>query len=87
MAKSSCDREAMLFKVQSYSFAVYEAILYLDTHPCDPVALAEIEEYKRLYHIAAAEYSERYGPLTAQSPCNQGNSWAWIDCPWPWELG
>lgn len=85
MMKTSCEREALMLRVQSYGFAVYEAVLYLDTHPCDPVALGEIEEFKRLYHMAVMEYTERYGPLTAQAPCTGENSWAWINCPWPWE--
>lgn len=79
------DRDAALRRLQQADFALIDANLYLDTHPCCPNGL----EYFRCMRIerdnALREYEINYGPITmdASDACT---GWDWIDRPWPWEL-
>jgi spore coat protein JB len=76
------DREAMLKKVQMHFFAAYDARLFLDTHPTDLTALDYFKTHVALGNSAKKEYEAKFGPLEAE---NVGNSWNWVDDPWPWE--
>ena len=77
------DRHALLNTLRAEDFVVYEAALYLNTHPCDKAALEYFKEHRDLAAKLRAEYESQYGPLTMNAVC--GDSWSWIDCPWPWE--
>ena len=72
-------------QIQAYSFAVKEAVLYLDTHPEDRVALAYFDKYRKLLKEAKCTYEEHYGPITADAT-DTSRGWAWVLEPWPWEL-
>lgn len=86
MMKPGCEREALMQRVQSCGFAFDEAQLFLDTHPCDQVALAQAAEYERMYRKAVEIFTEKVGPLTAKAAAHcEADRWNWIDCPWPWE--
>ncbi len=79
------NEQKKLFKtIRAYSFAVYEAILYLDGHPDDRRALAFYGKYSEKLREATARYEKRYGPLTAFG-VTCGDKWTWVDTPWPWE--
>ncbi len=78
------DEAKLLNIIRKYAFAIYELSLYLDTHPKCKDALAYFQKYKDLYNKAYAEYTEKYGPLTADQT-NPTNGWAWVKGPWPWE--
>ena len=78
-------REQLLWQVQVAGFAVDETRLYLDTHCDDPEALVEMARYQEMLRRATAEYENRYGPLTAQTPERECSKWQWVSCPWPWE--
>ena len=69
-------RGALLQAVNQTSFAVVEANLYLDTHPCD------MEAYKN----AKAAYEAQFGPLNAGN-VTENAYWTWVSDPWPWEGG
>ena len=71
--------------VQMASFAMIDANLYLDTHPCDTVALSAFNEYRSRYQWACEQYSEKCGPLTINT-AGTGDKWDWVDGPWPWQL-
>ena len=65
-----------------------QTILYLDTHPQDPDALAYFEKYSRMRNQAMKEYAMNFGPLTidtATASCSE--YWKWINEPWPWQEG
>ena len=32
------------------------------------------------------EYERKYGPLCLASPSNDVYPYAWVKCPWPWEV-
>ena len=80
------DRIELLRKIQMIEFVIYDAALYLDTHPMDQDALNYYHKYKMLGDEAVAEYNACYGPLTIDS-VESKNQWTWIEKPWPWELG
>ena len=72
-------------QIQAYSFAVKEAVLYLDTHPDDKAALAYFDKYRKLLWEATRNYEEHHGPITADAT-DTSRGWAWVLEPWPWEL-
>lgn len=71
--------------INETSFAIDDVVLYLDTHPTDPEALEYYKKYRDLYQQAAYEYTEKYGPITADN-VSVDNKWTWTECPWPWEM-
>ena len=72
-------------QIQAYSFAVKEAVLYLDTNPEDKAALAYFDKYRKLLWEATRNYEEHHGPITADAT-DTSRGWAWVLEPWPWEL-
>ena len=76
-------RETLLKKISTYQFAVLDLQMYIDTHQNDAETLEKVEKYQSLLRPLVEEYEMKYGPLTKSA--NDGNSWAWIKGPWPWE--
>lgn len=81
-------------------FALDDAALYLDTHPCDPEAIQFFETTRNYYRKAVADYTSQFGPLSQETArftapgsdgcgCNRQNEnlncWNWVQDPWPWE--
>ncbi len=81
------NQQQMLNYVNSVSFAVTEANLYLDTHPCDQEALDYFRHYNKLRGKALKEYADAYGPLTLDTNSNCSDTWEWVQNPWPWQTG
>ena len=77
------NRENMLRAVQIADFELLEANLYLDAYPYCSKALEYFYSAREKANNARKHYEQHIGPLTANS--NTGNSWDWIDSPWPWE--
>ena len=73
-----------LSEVQVLAFAVQELALYLDTHPEDTEALELYRQYQQLYQIVSQAYEREKRPLNHAAP-GQGDTYAWLDDPWPWE--
>ena len=65
MAQGTPSRQQMLKWVDMLSFAVQEANLYLDTHPCDSQAIAYLKQMSQAYADARNAYEAQYGPLRA----------------------
>lgn len=78
------ENEKLLNVIRKYDFALYELNLYLDTHSRSRDALAYFKKYRELRDQAAAEYTEKFGPLTADMAA-EGQTWAWTNGPWPWQ--
>ncbi len=72
--------------INQASFAVDEAVLYLDTHPDDPVALNYYHQAVQLRLNAMNTYHQSFGPLMADQ-VSSNRDWTWINGPWPWEGG
>lgn len=78
--------QALLMQVDQAGFAVVDANLYLDTHPCDGAALDYYNEMLHAYKNAVAAYESQIGPLTAAGS-RDVSYWSWVSDPWPWEGG
>ena len=75
-------RDAMMRKIQMYSFAAYDALLYLDSHPDSRCALDYYNKNKMLERQATEEYERHFGPVTTPM---EADSWQWTKGPWPWQ--
>lgn len=78
------DKQALLKKIQSYKFAAYDMLLFLDTHPDDKTAFNMYRELVACTKKSIAEYESLYGPLSAQAAANF-DTFLWSKSPWPWE--
>lgn len=77
------EREILMRKIASAEFAIVDLHLFLDTHPNNLAISKKIEEYEAKAHELRNEYESRFGPLLPSG--NDGNRWAWISNPWPWD--
>lgn len=71
-------------EINQVSFAVTEAALFLDTHPCDEAALTYYHQMVQKKKEAIRQYQKNFGPLLQdgnESDC----TWDWSTTPWPWE--
>lgn len=77
----------LLRRIQELEFIGVELTLYLNTHPDDANALADYNRVAMELVPLRRQYEQLYGPLTsyAMEPIT-GNTWRWIDDPWPWEM-
>lgn len=80
------NQNQLLMYLSQVSFAVTEAVLYLDTHPCDKEAMEYYQKMKKLRKEALEQYQREFGPLLIDSNEDDCN-WAWTETPWPWEGG
>lgn len=78
------EKTALMNAIKKYDFALYELNLYLDTHPKCMNALAYFKKYQDLRRKAAEEYTQKFGPVTADQT-NTENGWSWVNDPWPWQ--
>lgn len=75
-------RQRLMKQIQVYSFAVYDALLYLDAYPESKEALEFYNKYKRLEERAIDEYEAHYGKIRLGG---EEKSWQWTKGPWPWQ--
>lgn len=79
-------RNELLHQVDMAGFLLDDAVLFLDTHPCDPDAMKFYQEARARYHEAVETYTAEVGPLFMfDVPCD--STFTWVDDPWPWEGG
>lgn len=78
------EKQNALRKLQSYNFAAYDMLLYLDTHPDDRKAFAIFRDLVEKTKLLKADYEKAYGPLTPYSAANF-DTFTWLESPWPWE--
>lgn len=78
-------RQEALMQVNSASFAVHEAVLFLDTHPNNTAAMEFYQKWNRKRRQVVADYERAYGPLTAHH-VDDCDDWTWLQGPWPWEI-
>ena len=71
-----------LANLQMLGFAIQELALYLDTHRDDKDALEQYRAYQQMYRRLAEAQGK---PLTHMSQ-SSGESYNWLDDPWPWEF-
>lgn len=80
------EREALLYQVMQYKFALIELNLYLDTHPNDKEMIKLYNKYLKTEKQMCDKYESMYGPLTVDSNYLDKNTWVWDNSPWPWEV-
>lgn len=87
MIKNSSDnqKKTLMRKLQVYGFALYDTILFLDSHPEDNGALDFYDKMSAAYNKTKKLYEEQFGPLTVNS-VDTDNGWTWTEKPWPWEF-
>lgn len=82
------NQKKLLCYIDEVSFAVYDALLYLDTHPNDDAALHYFNHHNMKRNFALEEYAKAYGPLNIGTMDDDaGRSWEWACQAWPWEGG
>lgn len=74
----------MLHNIMQLQVATLDLALYLDTHPNDPVALYRHKAYSSQLRQLRDEYEMLFGPLNCYS-AETGETWRYINSPWPWE--
>lgn len=79
-----CPKSELLKNIQSYNFAAYDMLLYLDTHSYDKKAFEIFKQFVEKTKSLISEYEKKYGPLTAYGTAMQ-DSFNWLKSPWPWE--
>ena len=82
MAENS--KTELLKKLQSYNFAAYDMLLYLDVNSNDKKAFEIFKDLVMKTKVLEKEYEEKYGPLCAYNSV-YSNSFNWLKGPWPWE--
>lgn len=80
------EREALLYQIMQYKFAMIDLNLYLDTHPNDNEAISLYNKYLTTEKQMRDKYESMYGPLTLNSNYLNKNGWVWKNSPWPWEV-
>lgn len=80
------DRRQLMNAVYQAGFALDDATLYLDTHPCDECAIEYYNAMKKAYKKAYNDYTAGYGPLNIRDVDVSNETWNWVKTPWPWEL-
>lgn len=80
------ERKQLMLAVYQTGFALDDATLYLDTHPCDERALEYYNVMKRAYKKAYNEYTAKFGPLKINDVDVACGKWNWAKTPWPWEM-
>ncbi len=77
---------SLLNKIQALDFAIYEMVLYLDTHPNCAQGLRLLSQYRSERKRAIDEYEKVYGKYVATAKdAGHSGRWNWVDNPWPWE--
>lgn len=89
MNKGQWDRARfeLLHKIQKWHFRAVELNLFLDTHPEDQRALNDYNQAVERLHALHRVYEERYGPLMNHGGSPSDCPWAWVNDPWPWDIG
>lgn len=80
------ERKQLLMQIMAEEFTAVELNLFLDTHPDDRKALNDYNEAVTRLAQLKVQYEQRYGPLTNFGESPGGNTWRWVDEPWPWEM-
>ena len=79
------EREALLYQLLQYKFAITDLNLYLDTNPNDKETLTTLKKYLAIENQIKNKYESMYGPLTISDINPNSKDWNWINSPWPWE--
>lgn len=79
------ERQQLMEKLQTADFALFDTVLYLDTHPTDQCALNYYDKIKQISNSIREEYVSKFGPLN-NNDVESNNMFSWVNNPWPWEV-
>lgn len=77
-------KKSLINTINTASFAMDDARLFLDTHPYCEEALAYYEKMRQIRKEGYHEYTKHFGPLMSQD-VKPENMWMWNQGPMPWE--
>lgn len=77
-------RKELMQVIQKYDFALYDLMLYLDTHPHCTEGMRLFRKYRDKREEAVNEYVKNYGPIQALQSDTE-KKWNWGKGPYPWE--
>lgn len=80
------EKEQLMNRLTSVSFAMDDVILFLDTHPNCREALEYYNKCREMREEIVKLYETKYGPIRRYNVIGT-ECWKWIDEPWPWEGG
>ena len=72
-------------RVQTYGFALDEAVLFLDTHSKSREALEYYHKALTEYNNAVSNYVANFGPLDI-TQIKSHDKWTWTEGCMPWEV-
>ena len=78
------DKQKALMRVQTYGFALDEAVLFLDTHPDNKDALDYYHKALSEYENAVGNFISNFGPLDI-TQVKSHDKWTWVEGCMPWE--
>ena len=78
-------KSAALRKIHALDFSILEFGLYLDTHAWDKRAIRKRQELLAERKAAVMAYEQKFGPYVPTANKVRGDSWSWVNDPWPWE--
>lgn len=81
--ENNLNKQGLLREIQVAKFALIEAQLFLDTHPCDQEAMdffccqkEKLDELLKCWEEVCPMIRKDDGEMC----------WAWVDTPWPWQV-
>ena len=84
--KREAAKEQKMKAVRETSFALLDAGMYLDTHPCDERALMLCRKMVKERKELLEKYAQNFGPLTIDcTDMSESENWKWMEQPFPWE--
>lgn len=73
-------------KIYEVDFAIYELILFLDTHPTSQKAMELLKEYRKTKEELLKIYEMNFGKwIIEHSDVSANGCFEWLKSPWPWE--
>ncbi len=74
-------------KIFETDFALYELVLFLDSHPENKKAMELMARYRKMREELVGDYEKRFGKyiVTLSDVPDDAEHWQWIEGPWPWD--
>lgn len=84
--EADCRRcRALLRRIQTLEFALWEVTLFLDMNPCNECAKRYYCRVKKMLNECIYVYERKCGPLSSHGDNCMNTGWQWAQGPWPWE--
>ncbi len=73
-------------RIFELDFAIYELVLYLDTHPTCRKGMELLKEYRKRKEELTKMCDEKYGKMViTHTDAPADRCWEWLESPWPWD--